>query len=140
MVELHSKILGHTQADFDKRIVRKRLRKVGARVQKKARSKVNRKKVISRPGEYPGRRTGGLFRAIKSKGSRSGFSVAVAPRKTREHGNKRTNFYAAYLANDTEHAKARGDYLGDTMYEMDSSIKRELSDILREALIIKKVK
>jgi hypothetical protein len=49
---------------------------------------------VSEPGEYPGRDTGTLWRSIKSKVSRSGFLVRIAPQKTPEMGK---DFYPAFL-------------------------------------------
>lgn len=64
-------------ADFDKKAVRKGMRTIGSDVRKIARKLVSHRGV-SRPGEYPGKRTGTLQKSIGSRVSRSGFSVAVA--------------------------------------------------------------
>ncbi|MET3229981.1 UNVERIFIED_ORG: hypothetical protein ABIC54_002166 [Burkholderia sp. 1263] len=92
-VELHVGWTGHTKIDFDKKKIRKTMRVLGRDVQKEARRLVARR-AISQPGDYPGRDTGTLRRSIKSKVSRSGFLVRIAPQKTAEMGD---DFYPAYL-------------------------------------------
>lgn len=64
--------------DFDKSVLKPRMRKVGRDVVKMARKNVSRK-AVSKPNEFPGRDTGLLRRAIKAKVSRSGFSVGIMP-------------------------------------------------------------
>jgi hypothetical protein len=67
--------------DFDKKQIRRAMRRSGRAVQQAARKLVG-KSMRSQPGAYPGRRTGRLQRSIKLKVSRSGFLVRVAPQLT----------------------------------------------------------
>ncbi|SAL20667.1 hypothetical protein AWB70_01058 [Caballeronia cordobensis] len=92
-VEVHVGWTGHTRIDFDKKKIRKVMRARGRDIQKEARRLVARR-AVSAPGEYPGRDTGTLWRSIKSKVSRSGFLVRIAPQKTPEMGG---DFYPAFL-------------------------------------------
>ncbi|WP_106856205.1 hypothetical protein [Caballeronia novacaledonica] len=69
------------------------MRARGRDIQKEARRLVAWR-ALSRPGEYPGRDSGTLWRSIKSKVSRSGFLVRIAPQKTPEMGK---DFYPAFL-------------------------------------------
>lgn len=62
--------------DFDKRAVKAGHRTVGKEVRAIARKLVSRK-AVSKPGEFPGKGTGALQRAIRMRVSKSGFSVAV---------------------------------------------------------------
>lgn len=78
--------------DFDKKEIRKGMRKVGALIRVQARALVA-KKGVSKGGEYPGRETSLLYRSIRAKVSRSGFLVKIAPQKIA--GMK--DFYPAYL-------------------------------------------
>jgi hypothetical protein len=69
------------------------MRARGRDIQKEARRLVARR-AVSQPGEYPGRDSGTLWRSIKSKVSRWGFLVRIAPQKTPEMGG---DFYPAFL-------------------------------------------
>lgn len=91
--DLNVRLSGHTRIDFDRKQIRKALRIEGRGVQKEARRLVARR-AISQPGEFPGRDSGALSRSIKSKVSRPGFLVRIAPQKTPEMGN---DFYPAFL-------------------------------------------
>lgn len=84
---------GFSRIDFDAKQVRKGMRQIGADVRKHARRLIARR-AISGAGEYPGRQSGTLMRAIKAKVSRSGFMVMIRPYKTDEMGK---HFYPAYL-------------------------------------------
>lgn len=92
LLEVHETISGHSRIDFDKKLVRKAMRKFGAEIRKDARRRVSRR-AISVPGEYPGRTTGALFKSIQSKVSKSGFLVRIWPEKTAAM----TAFYPAFL-------------------------------------------
>jgi hypothetical protein len=90
---VHVRLLGHERIDFDRKKIRKAMRVQGGEVRKVARRLVARR-AVSGPGEAPGRDTGALYRSIKSKVSRSGFLVKVAPQKTSDMGDE---FYPAFL-------------------------------------------
>ncbi|BAO88920.1 hypothetical protein [Caballeronia cordobensis] len=92
-VEVHVGWTGHSRIDFDKKKIRKVMRARGRDIQKEARRLVARR-ALSQPGDYPGRDSGTLWRSIKSKVSRSGFLVRIAPQKTPEMGK---DFYPAFL-------------------------------------------
>ena len=140
MLEIHTTIVAHSKIDFKKSVVRKGLRKIGASIQKDARRMVNRKKKVSSPGELPGRTTGGLFRAIQSKVSKSGFLVSIGPRRTAEHGQN-NNFYAAFLRYGTSRGiEPREDYIEAAFERAKSGTDAALQDILRDALIPRRVK
>ena len=74
---------------FDKREVRKAMRKAGAAVQRKARSLITK----SGTGDYPQQQKGLLRKSIRGKVSRSGFMVKIEPGKVA--GMK--DYYPAYL-------------------------------------------
>lgn len=92
MFELNVNIAGFSKIDFERKKVRKTMRKQGREIQKEARRLVSRR-VISQAGEYPGKQTGLLQRSIQVRLSRSGFLVRVAPNKIA--GMKA--FYPAFL-------------------------------------------
>lgn len=91
-LEIFETITGHSRIDFDKKKIRKAMRKFGAEIRKESRRLVARR-AISAAGEYPGRDSGELFRSIKVKVSRPGFLVRISPEKTA--GMK--DFYPAFL-------------------------------------------
>lgn len=64
--------------DFDRKVMRKHLGKMGREVAKIGRKLVS-KKAVSEPGQYPGKDTGTLQKSIKAKVSKSGFSVGIRP-------------------------------------------------------------
>lgn len=75
---------------FDKRKIRKGMRKVGQVVGRRAQLNF----ILARGADgYPIYRTGVTLESIKPKVSRSGFLVKIAPRKT----TKMEEFYPAYL-------------------------------------------
>lgn len=93
MLEVNVKLDGFSRIDFDKRKIRKTMQVLGRDVQKEARWLVSRR-LISGAGEFPGRDTGALWRAIKYKVSKPGFLVRIQPDKTAEMG---PDFYPAFL-------------------------------------------
>lgn len=78
--------------DFDKKVIKKGLRRVGADVRKEARKLIS-KKAVSAPGDFPGKQSGDMARSIKVSVSRSGHSVWVRPTKT----DKMRDFYPAFV-------------------------------------------
>lgn len=83
---------GFQYPDFDKRAVKKGMRKVGQSVAKLAKSRIS-KRIVSKPGDPPGRKTGNLYKSIKPTVSRSGFSVRINPRGSSFAGA----YYPAYV-------------------------------------------
>lgn len=73
---------GFRTIDYDKREVKKALRKSGGNVRKLARKLISRK-AVSEPGQYPGRDTGELSRSIKVSVTKSGYAALVRPTKTK---------------------------------------------------------
>ena len=78
---INERLVGYGRVDFSRRVIRRGLRRLAAPIVKKIRGLIGSRQV-SRPGGIPGRDTGALFRAVKAKTSRSGFSVAIAPFRT----------------------------------------------------------
>lgn len=91
--EVNVKFEGFQRIDFDKRKMRSAMLTSGKEVQREARRLVSRR-VVSRAGEDPGRKTGELRRSIRYSVSRPGFLVRVRPEKTKKMGE---HFYPAYL-------------------------------------------
>lgn len=92
MFEVNATISGFSRIDFDKKKIRKVLLIEGRAVQKAARKMVS-KRMLDSTGDYPAKKTGRLVRSIKSKVSKSGFLVRIAPQKTAEM----KDFYPAFL-------------------------------------------
>ncbi|MBD8592359.1 hypothetical protein IFT75_02950 [Pseudomonas sp. CFBP 8758] len=78
--------------DFDKKEIRKAMRKAGVLVRAKGRKLVS-KRSVSEKGQYPGMRRGTLRRSITYRVSRAGFLVKIEPQKTADM----KGFYPAYL-------------------------------------------
>ena len=83
-----------TYADFDKKVLKRFLRKQGGEVAKTAKSllKPGGPGLVSEPHQNPLVQSGVTLKAIKAKPSRSGFSVTIAPFKTAAMGK---DFYPA---------------------------------------------
>ena len=78
--------------DFDKKEIRKAMRRAGALVRADARKLVG-KRGASAQGEYPGLGKGRLRRSITYRVSRPGFMVKIEPQKTADM----KYFYPAFL-------------------------------------------
>lgn len=83
---------GFKFVDFDLKPIKKNLRVVGRKVAAASRKAVSRE-AVSRPGEFPGKRSGELQSGIKHVVVRSGRSVKVIPTKT----EKMKVFYPAFV-------------------------------------------
>lgn len=84
---------GLSYPDFDKRVMKRELKAVRKPLRKRAQELVS-KRGISRPGEYPGRRTGALRKAVWTRTSKSGFSIALYESADRI---KKGAFYPAFV-------------------------------------------
>lgn len=135
MLELNVKLAGFSRIDFDKKKIRKTMRLLGRDVQKDARRLVSRR-AISGAGEYPGRQTGRLWRAIKYKVSKPGFLVKVMPAKTA--GMK--DYYPAFLryGSKSRDLAPRKNYMTDALDNRRSMARGALSNALRDSLVPRK--
>jgi hypothetical protein len=104
---IRANLQGRRQIDFDKKKVRKAMRKVGRDVRAEARRLVARQAIFmpigsslsvsyegSKAGEYPARNTGKMQESIKEKVSRSGFAVSISPQRDQF---ERDDYYPAML-------------------------------------------
>ncbi len=139
-VEVHTSSFGHSRVDFNRTLVRRELRRVGQMVSKDARGYVNRRRA-SGPSEFPGRRTGALFRAIKARVSRSGFSVAVAPFRTAELMRKGSDaYYPGYLLSGAARDRGgrlhpRDNYIEAAAIRHQAGARARLGAVLQAALV-----
>lgn len=133
--ETNVKIEGFSRIDFDRKQVRKTMRVLGRDVQKEARRLVARR-AISRPGEAPGRDTGRLMRSIKSKVSKPGFLVRIAPYKTSEM----QDFFPAFLyyGSTKNNLKPRDNYMTTALDRRSANARALLFNTLQNALIPRK--
>lgn len=134
-LETNVTISGFSRIDFDGRVVRKSMRVLGRDVQKEARRLIARR-AISGAGEYPGRMTGRLWRAVKYKVARSGFMVVVRPNKTSEM----EFFYPAVLhySSEKRNIAARKNFMTDALENRATPSRAVLRNTLRDALIPRK--
>ena len=94
--------------DFDRKIVRKTMRRAAALVRSRSKQLLNAKR---KRGNYPRKRTGTLVKSIRTKLSKSGFMARIAPEKI----DGMEEFYPAFLyygvkdnpLKGTERARAR---------------------------------
>lgn len=86
------RMVGFSRIDFDRREIRKALRIEGNLVRDVGRSLAGSASPAG-PGQFPGRRTGVMQRAIASKTSRDGLAAIVQVRKTKRMGK---DFYPAF--------------------------------------------
>ncbi|MCC7005067.1 MAG: HK97 gp10 family phage protein [Ottowia sp.] len=150
MFELNVLLQGYTRIDFDKKKIRKVMRKMGRDVQREARRLVARK-AISSAGAYPGKQTGRLQRSLKSRVSKSGFLVRIAPQKSSEM----KDFYPAFLYYGVTGKARRKDqkaqtqtgrwriapranFMQEALDQRRAVVRAELRDVLRDALVPRK--
>jgi len=136
MFEVNVKLDGFSRVDFDKRKIRKTMRVLGRDVQKEARRLIARR-AISGAGEFPGRDTGALWRAIKYKVSKPGFLVRVEPAKTAEMG---PDFYPAFLlyGSKKRDLAARKNYMTTALENRRDVARVALRNALQDSLIPRK--
>lgn len=135
MLEANVTIQGHSRIDFDKRQIRKAMRRLGSDVRKEARRLVSRR-AISSAGDYPGLATGALMRSIKAKVSRPGFLVRIQPDKTAEMGK---DFYPAFLHYGVAGRLAkRKNFMIDALDNRAETVRTVLRAALQDALIPRK--
>ena len=148
-----------TYADFDKKTLKKFLRKIGTQTARTARSLLKRggKGQVSQPGKNPLVQSGVTTRSIKGKPSHSGFSSVVAPFKTPKMGPE---FYPAATfyghrgpgkgaggtrkrrAQNVHHGKvaqARNNYILDAVKKNEDSFRADARQALQDSLIAKSI-
>lgn len=131
MLEINVKLDGFSRIDFDRKKIRKTMRMLGRDVQKEARRLVARR-AVSGAGEYPGRQTGRLWRAIKYKVSKPGFLVKIMPGKTADM----KDFYPAFLlyGSKKRDLAPRKNYMTDALENRRSVARGALRNALMDSL------
>lgn len=130
-ISVYATIEGHSRIDFDKRAIKKVLRKAGGDIRKAARRLVARR-AVSSPGDFPGRDTGALLRSIKLKVSSGGFWAKVEPQKTPEM----KSFYPAFLFYGTKRGVAkRGNYMIAALDAQRENVRGQIRDALKHSLV-----
>jgi hypothetical protein len=89
--------------DFDKKEIRKAMRRAGVLVRAEGRKLVS-KRGVSETGQYPGMGKGRLRRSINYRVSRAGFMVKIEPAKTADM----KDFYPAFLWYGVRRGAKRG--------------------------------
>lgn len=130
-IEVHATLVGHSKIDFDKRLIRKALRKEGGSVRTAARRMVARR-AVSAPGGMPGRESGALWRSIKVKVSSGGFWARISPFKT----NEMSMFYPAVLhyGSIKRGIEARGNYMTEALEQRRPAAQAAIRTALQGAL------
>ena len=131
MLEVNVKFEGFSKIDFDRKKIRKTMRVLGRDVQKEARRLVARR-AISGAGEYPGKQTGRLWRAVKYKVSKPGFLVKIMPQKTADM----KDYYPAFLlyGSKKRDLAPRKNYMTDALESRRSTARGALRNALIDSL------
>ena len=137
VLDVHVGLQGHSKIDFDKRLVNRELLVQGRRVQRTARRLVARK-AVSEAGQFPGKQTGALQKAIDLVKPRSklGFWIKVEPTTAKI---KRTGkiYYPAILFHGSKKRsiEPRGNYMVAALEANRAAIRAGLSAMLSVALV-----
>ena len=126
----------HRAIDYDRPAMRRALVRAGAMVRKEARRLLARR-AVSKPGEYPGRQAGDLWRSIGvvSKASKGGW-LKVGPRTI-----KGSVFYPAFLFYGRPKNRyaaamaARKNFMADALEKSAPDIRSVTQAALRQALV-----
>lgn len=140
---------GFKAIDYDPKPLKVALRKAGNEVRKLARKKISRR-AVSEAGQFPGRQTGEMSRSIRTKVSKSGYSVAVYPTKT----SNMPVYYPAFVvyghrgpgtetADQARKHKARGgvkvaahrkNFIPEAAQEKSKALQDQIFDALGDAI------
>jgi hypothetical protein len=143
MSEVNVRLTGFSRIDYNRAPIRKALRLEINQIRDRARSFVSGASPSS-PGEYPGKRTGVLKRAIKSKVLRSGMAAVARPEKTPRMGKY---YYPAFLLHGVKQRKGkavtpglkpRQDYMVEALQVRTAAATDALRDALQNALVPRK--
>ena len=129
---VHVKMAGFKQIDFDKRSVRKKIKRVAGIVRLQARALLS-KRAVSEAGEIPGRRSGLLVRSIRVKlMSRGIMGAVVGPQRIA--GMK--EFYPIILiaGSETRNIQPRLNPMPEALEQRRSEVSRAVADALWESL------
>lgn len=141
MIELHERLFGHRRIDFNKRQLRKALRKGAQLVRREGRKLAGKKQGSGRryrvwgdiphqassPGAPPAKLTGALQRSIFYRTlDRDGLSLSVGP-------SVRRVFYARFLAFGTQKMEARP-FMEEALSRHEGPIRNLLRGALKDSL------
>jgi hypothetical protein len=140
MNEVNVRLTGFSRIDFDRAPIRKALRLEINQVRNASRRLVSGSSP-SAPGEYPGKRSGVLRRAIKSKVLRSGFAAVARPEKTPQMGK---DYYPAFLLHGVKQRrgkplnpglKPRKDYMVEGLAQRSAEATEAIREALQNSLV-----
>lgn len=143
MSEINVRLTGFSRIDYNRAPIRKALRVEINQIRDVARSLVSGASPSS-AGEYPGRRTGVLKRAIKSKVLRNGLAAVARPEKTPRMGKY---YYPAFLIHGvkkrkgkavTPGLKPRKDPMPEALDRRSGAATEAIRDALQNALVPRK--
>lgn len=131
-IEAHVGLVGHKIIDYDRRAMRKALRKGAADVRKEARRIVSRR-AVSQAGEFPGLQTGALKRAIGivGRGSKGGW-IKVGVKSI-----PGSAFYPAFLFYGSPQTglEKRGNFMTAALAARRESVRAMVQEALRHSLV-----
>jgi len=154
-LDIHVTIDGFKEIDFDSKVVRKAIRHSAGKVRAYARRLIARR-AISAAGEFPGKDTGTMQKAIvvrmaRPRGGRGGLWATVQPIKTADM----KNFYPAILVagvkggpRDKSHRTKPGNgswriaprenFMIEALAKNEVYIREQLQDSLYNSLVARK--
>ena len=147
-MKVSASLQGFRAIDFDKKEIRKAMRKAGQDVRRAARLLIA-SKVRSTGGDNPGKQTGKLYRSLGYKVSRSGFMTVVQHQKIAgmktfywamlyygvRRGAKRRKDHRAQLDNGRGYRIApRNNYIVDALQARSNEVRRNLAQALQQSL------
>lgn len=131
-IEARVGLAGHKIIDYDRRAMRKALRKGAADVRKEARRIVSRR-AVSQAGEFPGLQAGALKRAIGivGRGSKGGW-IKVGVKSI-----PGSAFYPAFLFYGSPQTglETRGNFMTAALAARRESVRAMVQDALRHSLV-----
>lgn len=126
-----------TYIDIDPRGFKRAIRRKAKDVAKAARRLVNQRRATSSAGDFPARKTGALFRAIRERVSRSGMNASVAPFRNSELGDPYYPGFLLYGAKGRSPGgtlRTRANYVYKALNSEAPDIRRDLEEALQDAL------
>jgi len=139
-LHVNIEIDGFTRIHFEKRELKKAIRKGGNVVLKESRRLIS-SRAISGSGQFPGMDSGTMRKAIKVKVGSGGGYVRVMPYMTEEmraktmDKNGKSYFYPAFLYYGTSRGlRPRKDFMVAALDNKQAEIRAAISQALRDAL------
>lgn len=137
MVELHTRLVGFSRLDYDKKKVRRALRQEGGEVRKISRLLVG-DKGRSSSGDYPGMQSGLLRRSIRTRVLRGELAVVIEPVRSvleKVRGADDAAYPWILAAGVAGSLVARKDYVEEALQRRSEAATEAIRGALQAALV-----